>query len=72
MRRLMFSIGSLGVAICFVLLLISALVVSFVGRELSSAEKVVAVVVSCVVGVAWWSAVQRRLKRRALEPLAKR
>ena len=34
----MFSI-SLGVAIGFVLLLISALVVSFVGRELYSAEK---------------------------------
>ncbi|HEY3047555.1 MAG TPA: hypothetical protein VGJ72_08845 [Polaromonas sp.] len=64
MRNLFFTVGSLGVAIGAALLAVALLAVVFVGRELSGVEKVVAGAVACMVGGAWWAAMQRKLRQR--------
>ena len=64
MRQFMFAVGSLGVAIGAVLLLVAVLVVLFLGRELSSTEASIAIGGSCVIGLAWWSAMRSKLARR--------
>ncbi|MDR3452166.1 MAG: hypothetical protein P4L96_05095 [Rhodoferax sp.] len=65
MHKLMFAVGSLGVAISAVLLLIAVLGVVFIGHEFSGLQKLSAVTVACVVGFAWWRAMMRSIKRRA-------
>jgi hypothetical protein len=64
MRQFMFAVGSLGVAIGAVLLLVAVLVVLFLGRELSSTEASIAIGGSCVIGLAWWSTMRSKLARR--------
>ena len=62
---LMFKIGSLGVAICSVLLLIAALASAFLRREFGDAEKLGAVLVAAIVGTWWWLLMLRRLRNRS-------
>lgn len=64
MRQFSFAVGSLGVAIGAVLLLVAVLAVVFLGRELSIMERSIAFVGSCVIGFVWWLAMRIRLERR--------
>ena len=64
LRQFIFAVGSLGVAIGTVLLLVAVLGVLFLGRELSGTERYVVVVGSFVIGLVWWVAMRRKLERR--------
>lgn len=64
MRNLLFAVGSLGVAIGATLLALALLASVLLGRELSGTEKVISYAVACVVGGAWWAAVQSKLRLR--------
>lgn len=65
MRHLMFLIGSFGLAICSVLLLLAVLFTVLVGRPLTEIETVVAFAASGFVGAAWWWFMWNKLKRLA-------
>ena len=63
-RQFMFAVGSLGLTIGAVLLLAAVLAALFLGRELSGTEMSIAAIGSCVIGLAWWSAMRSKLERR--------
>ena len=63
-RQFMFAVGSLGLTIGAVLLLAAVLAALFLGRELSGTEISIAAIGSCVIGLAWWSAMRSKLERR--------
>ena len=63
-RHLMFTVGSLGVAISAVLLFVAIIVTIFLGRALSSSELIFAVIGSSVAGFFWWRAMRSKLQQR--------
>ena len=66
MRTLMFKIGSLGFAICFVLLLIAVLASVFLHqREFEDVEKIGAGLVAAIVAILWWLLMLRRISQRS-------
>ena len=63
MRDRMFALGSFGVAVGAILLLMAVATNLLVGRALTSTEMLFAVAGSLVAGFAWWRFMRRKTKQ---------
>lgn len=67
MRGLMFSVGSLGVAVGTILLLVALAANLLLARALTGTEMLIACIGSSMVGFFWWRFVRRKIKQQSLE-----